>query len=1080
MAGVVGRDRELDIIERDLLALPEGRGGCVLVVGEAGIGKTTVAGSAMRSADERSFLTACGRAWDAGGSPPMWPWVQAIRSLVGQVDDALVVGALSPASEGVAFLVPELGRIAGIEDARERLPVGVFDATTRFLAALAQPGRPLVLLLEDLHAADLATLQMLQFAAPELRRLPVLVLATARDAEIRRDPSRRSVFGEIEREARVLPLAPLALGDLRSLAAAAGHPDPAAVAKELDRLSGGHPLLATELLSDIDAAAEGVPIGVRALSRRRLDALDPDDRHLAELIAVAADCASLPLLGAITGLAPDELDSVLRRLEGSGLLRARQRWDEVAVFRHELVRTATYDEIDQALRRILHVRVADAIEGGLVAADDDLQTVLAHHLVRGYPTVPSARVVSAARRAATLARARFALESAVEWHAAAAAVAAAGRWPEEELLRIEIEAISPMVLAGRYVEARRRCDRLAARARAVGSWALEADVLDARFSAIPFDPAGSFAPEGIAMLERCLAAAPPGEEERRLRLLLRLGYETRWSSDHPDPDATSASTVALARDVGDPLLLMRALILRANTAAGAIDPADWDAVVHEAADHASRVGDPLLVYDARVYRLMSALARGDRVAFDIDRGLNLRQAEKLRTPMSRFWSSVHAVLPAFLDGELEEAARRLDTFDELAPELAPALAPQFSAALRGGLLRRRFNPDDVDQLLAADDASGTAELLPVWRIVRPWVRGVLGDLDLGRAELHTWVRAIGRFRRDFNWAAVLLVAAEAATLLHDRASAAVLEPELRRWSGRMTLHGLALDVVGPADRGLGGLLAVLGDLQGAVDRLEAALDLDLALGDRWSQMWTSYVLAGVLLRRAEPGDHVRALELEGSARALGAAHGFDGWSRWDIRSGRLGPMKEVASEPSGAGPTMRLEGDVRTITHRGRTIRLRDTRGLQHLARLVACPGREVAALELMSGGDGLASGQAVGGLDAEARAAYRRRYVDLQEEIEEAESLGDRARAGRAEVELDALAHELSRSVGLGGRSRATGSPAERARVAVTRAVRAAIAKIAEHDSALAHHLDAHVSTGTFCCYRPEAGDAGAWTIEG
>jgi hypothetical protein len=97
----------------------------------------------------------------------------------------------------------------------------------------------------------------------------------------------------------------------------------------------------------------------------------------------------------------------------------------------------------------------------------------------------------------------------------------------------------------------------------------------------------------------------------------------------------------------------------------------------------------------------------------------------------------------------------------------------------------------------------------------------------------------------------------------------------------------------------------------------------------------------------------------------------------------------------------------------------------------------------------------------------------DLRDQLEEAEALGDLGRAERAREELDALARELSRAFGLGGRSRRAGAAAERARTAVQRRVRDAIRRIGEHAPELAEHLDHAVRTGTFCAYRP----ARRWT---
>ena len=107
--------------------------------------------------------------------------------------------------------------------------------------------------------------------------------------------------------------------------------------------------------------------------------------------------------------------------------------------------------------------------------------------------------------------------------------------------------------------------------------------------------------------------------------------------------------------------------------------------------------------------------------------------------------------------------------------------------------------------------------------------------------------------------------------------------------------------------------------------------------------------------------------------------------------------------------------------------------------------------------------------LDARAKAAYRRRLAEIDEDLAEAHAVGDMARAAQAEVERDILMRELSRAVGLGGRNRRAGSTAERARSAVTRAMRHALARIRKHHAPLGDHLDRTIRTGTYCVYLPD-----------
>lgn len=175
------------------------------------------------------------------------------------------------------------------------------------------------------------------------------------------------------------------------------------------------------------------------------------------------------------------------------------------------------------------------------------------------------------------------------------------------------------------------------------------------------------------------------------------------------------------------------------------------------------------------------------------------------------------------------------------------------------------------------------------------------------------------------------------------------------------------------------------------------------------------------------------------------------------------------------------EGEYWTIVHQGQLVRLKDTKGLRYLAYLLERPGQEVHAFDLvgvatMDGTPvGAARGDAGEVLDATAKAAYRRRLEELGEELAEAEAFHDLERAARAQQERDALVRELAHGVGLGGRDRRAASAAERARLAVTKAIRAAIERISEANPTLGDHLRVSIRTGAFCSYEPDV--APSWS---
>jgi hypothetical protein len=186
------------------------------------------------------------------------------------------------------------------------------------------------------------------------------------------------------------------------------------------------------------------------------------------------------------------------------------------------------------------------------------------------------------------------------------------------------------------------------------------------------------------------------------------------------------------------------------------------------------------------------------------------------------------------------------------------------------------------------------------------------------------------------------------------------------------------------------------------------------------------------------------------------------------------------------------EGEFWTIVYENTTSRLKDSKGLRYLAMLLARPGTEVHSLELVSAvegatrggrratidGDGFAPEVGLEVLDATAKTQYRRRIEDLQSEIDEAIENNDPERQTRAQDEMDAILQQLSAAVGLGGRDRKSASPAERARLSVTKAVRSALKRISSGDPRLAAHLENALRTGVFCSYQPDPRVPVSWEI--
>ena len=194
------------------------------------------------------------------------------------------------------------------------------------------------------------------------------------------------------------------------------------------------------------------------------------------------------------------------------------------------------------------------------------------------------------------------------------------------------------------------------------------------------------------------------------------------------------------------------------------------------------------------------------------------------------------------------------------------------------------------------------------------------------------------------------------------------------------------------------------------------------------------------------------------------------------------PRLGTPQRPSHSRSLFRREGDYWTIALEDEVCLLKDGRGLRHIASLLSRPGEELHALDLMAlpgTTDNVLLEQDAGPkLDPQAKFAYRRRLAGLRDELEEAERFNDFGRASRAREEIESLSDHLAAGVGLGGRDRFAGSTAERARSAVTHAIRTALRRIRDDMPVLWDQLAPRIRTGTYCVYQPDVVHPIRWEL--
>lgn len=425
---LVGRDQELAQLAAVLKEAASGRGGVVLVHGEAGIGKTRVAQELVAEAGARGFRSAWGRAYEGAGTPAFWPWVEVIRSLLGSCDRQVLEAAVGQRTAELAQVVPEVKEVTGTsgtsppadpDTARFRL----FEAFATFLRGLAAH-RPLVVVLDDLQWADVASLDLLSFLGPRISDTSLVVVGTYRPAEVGGDHPLSNTLAALARHQVVgrVGLSGLTEADVGTLVSATTgvHAGPELVATVHAR-TGGNPFFVGELTRLLqvehalspDALARAVPAGVRDVVRRRLARLPEQTRTLLSLAAVAGREFELRVLETAADLDADQVLELVEAALAIGLVVEDSAVVGRCRFSHDLVRETIVDELSTLRRARLHARLAEALEA-LYGDDDERSVEVAHHFFHARSVGSPEKVITHALRASRGATARLAYEQAHE------------------------------------------------------------------------------------------------------------------------------------------------------------------------------------------------------------------------------------------------------------------------------------------------------------------------------------------------------------------------------------------------------------------------------------------------------------------------------------------------------------------------------------------------------------------------------------------------------------------------------------------------------------------------------------------
>ena len=883
----VGRERELAEMHGLLEDALGGQGRLLLLTGDPGIGKTRTAEQLATYARVRGAHVHWGRCHEADGAPSYWPWSEAIRSHVRDADPVGLRWQLGSRAAEVAQIVPELTELLGDigappslepEQARFRL----FDSVTGFITEISS-GRPLVLILDDLHWADEPSLLLLRFLAGRLAGSGLLVIGTYRDVELGRHHPLAKTLAELS---GVEGVRRISLGGLEAegiasyieLTAGVDRPPPE-LAAGIREQTGGNPFFIGEVvrlmaaegrLGEAEARQEvAIPQGVRDVVGRRLDRLSEAANDVLRLAAIYGREFRLEVLAQVSRRPHAEVESGLAEAVDAHLIVESNDDPGHFSFAHALVNETLHAEVPAARCAAIHSEIAAALESAPAGDADRRLGELARHYLAAGSAGDLQRAVDYAGRAADRARERLAHEDAAGLYGKALDALDLTPSPVgERQLELLLKLGEAQTRAGRSRAARATLERAAELARRLE---LMPELGRAAVAISFLAEAGVVDEPQIALLEEALAGCGEGDSALRSQILSSLAQQLYWV-DAPGRSADlGLEALEMARRVDDPRSLALALIRRQITGEIGVEPTrrrlEESQELH---DLAKRLGDLELELRAHAYRLVSRLQLGDIHGVDSDLDAYERLAGELRQPGYLWHVPLYRAMRAMIDGrfdEAEELAARALAGGERAEE---PLSAMLHATQDSQVRRMRASREDLEvlerSLALLEDLAKRYPAIPAWRCSLAATHAYLGNTREARSALESLATAgFDALPVDTQRVLSLALLAEVAAFVGDAPRAEELYQLLEPYDGLVIVAGPGATSQGPVARILGKLALVCGQIADAERRLSEALAFCQRMGDRPTAAEVQLQLATLLLDRDRRGDREPALALLGDA-----------------------------------------------------------------------------------------------------------------------------------------------------------------------------------------------------------------------
>lgn len=881
--GFVGRDSELSVVRAAFERCRNGVPQTVLLAGEAGIGKTRLAEVFSAQARTLGATILVGRCREGEGAPAFWPWVQVVRGLVEGLTPQSLETDVRRLAPVLAQMVPELAQLfpdliapppLDAEPARFRL----FDTVTRLLK-YAGSERPLVVILDDLHQADPASLHFLAFVVRELRQAAVLLLVTYRDFDAQRNPARLEAITELARQepSRSIHLHGLSAAEVAEFISASLLPDSGskALARALYDQSGGNPFFLTQLVHlleaqggalDVESGSRlpvSLPGGVRDAIARQLDGLPNDTRRTLRIAAAIGREFSSATVADVLGLSMRAALAALQPAIDARLVAVVPERISYLRFAHVLLRDSVYDQLDPAERSALHERIACSLER--LYADDlgPHAAELAYHFLESLDCGGPEPAVRFAIQAGDWASARLAYEDAARHYRSAVSIldnSGPGKIDQRcEVLLALGEAEMNMgdrerarrtfyVTAGHAKRGGR--SELLARAAlriAPGFFTIEIGVVD--------EPL-------VNLLEDALSAIGTADSPLRAQLLARLAMALGWSGVEERRRALTVEAIDVAKRLPDAGTLAYALSAYHGLLWGPERIRERAAVIDEMEVLANKSRNTELILIHLVFRITLGFEQGRIDQVDRDIAAYVRIAEPLNQPQSLWYIHTYRAARALMQGRVAEASKHAESLLVVGGRLSDVNAVNtfgIHAAIQ------LWEGDRTSEVLPiADQFVHRYPLIPAWQFSRAFMYFEAGHEELARAQFEKLADDdFSILPRNEQWTTSIVLAADLCCRLEDRARARSLYARLLPARSQYSVIGFGVATIGSIALRLGMLATLARDWESAEEHFEEAIQMEERVGSIPWLAHTLYWQARSLSTRGRPSDIDRARDLSG-------------------------------------------------------------------------------------------------------------------------------------------------------------------------------------------------------------------------